>query len=36
MENGAYQHMLKGLQEFNLFSQGELNQFLEKELHGKE
>jgi tagaturonate reductase len=36
MENGAYQHMLKGLQEFNLFSQGELNQFLEKELHVKE
>jgi len=36
MENGAYQHMLKGLTEFNLFSQGELNQFLEKELHGKE
>ncbi len=36
MENGAYQHMLKGLNEFNLFSLGELNQFLEKELHGKE
>jgi tagaturonate reductase len=32
----TYQHMLKGLQEFNLFSQGELNQFLEKELHVKE
>jgi tagaturonate reductase len=34
MGNGTYQHMLKGLNEFNLFSQGELNLFLEKELHG--
>jgi len=34
MCNGTYQHMLKGLNEFNLFSQGELNLFLEKELHG--
>lgn len=36
MGDGKYRHMLKGLQEFNLFSQGELNQFLETELHGKE
>ena len=36
MSDGKYQHMLKGLTEFNLFSHGELNQFLEQELHGKE
>lgn len=36
MGDGKYQYMLKGLQEFNLFSQGELNNFLEKELYGKE
>lgn len=36
MGDGKYRHMLKGLQEFNLFSQGELNQFLETEFHGKE
>ena len=36
MGDFTYQHMLKGLNEFNLFSQGELNQFLEKELYGKE
>lgn len=36
MGNGVYQHMLQGLNEFNLFSHGELNHFLEKELHGKE
>jgi len=34
MGDAAYQHMLKGLTEFNLFSHGELNHFLEKELHG--
>ncbi len=36
MRDGTYQNMLKGLIEFNLFSQGDLNQFLEKELYGKE
>ena len=36
MDDTTYQHMLKGLNEFNLFSQGELNHFLEKELYGKE
>lgn len=36
MGDGKYQYMLKGLQEFNLFSQGELNHFLETELYGKE
>jgi tagaturonate reductase len=36
MGNGTYQNMLKGLTEFNLFSHGELNHFLETELHGKE
>ena len=36
MGDVTYQHMLKGLHEFNLFSHGELNHFLEKELHGKE
>ena len=36
MGDVRYQHMLKGLNEFNLFSHGELNHFLEKELYGKE
>ena len=36
MGDVRYQHMLKGLNEFNLFSHGELNHFLEMELYGKE
>ena len=36
MDDVRYQDMLKGLNEFNLFSHGELNHFLEKELYGKE
>jgi tagaturonate reductase len=34
MGDVTYQHMLKGLNEFHLFSHGELNHFLEKESHG--
>jgi hypothetical protein len=29
-------HMLKGLEEFNLFSQGELSEYLQTEVYGKE
>ncbi len=36
MKNGRYQNMLKGLHEFNIFSQGDLNEFLETEVYGKE
>lgn len=36
MKNGHYQNMLKGLEEFNLFSHGELNEFFATEVYGKE
>jgi tagaturonate reductase len=36
LKNGRYQNMLKGLEEFNLFSHGELNEFLATEVYGKE
>lgn len=35
MKNGRYQHMLKGLEEFNLFSNGQLTEFLETEVYGQ-
>ena len=31
-----YKHMLKGLEEYNLFSQGELSEYLQTEVYGKE
>lgn len=33
---GSYENMLKGLEEYNLFSKGELNDFLQQEVYGKE
>lgn len=36
MKNGRYQNMLKGLEEFNIFSHGDLNEFLATEVYGKE
>jgi tagaturonate reductase len=31
-----YKHMLKGLEEYNLFSQGDLSEYLQTEVYGKE
>jgi tagaturonate reductase len=36
LEHINYKHMLKGLEEFNLFSQGELSEYLQTEVYGKE
>ena len=34
--NGCYRHMLIGLEAYNVFSQGELSDFLQTEVYGKE
>lgn len=33
---GGYEHMLTGLEAYNIFSQGELNDYLQTEVYGKE
>jgi mannitol-1-phosphate/altronate dehydrogenase len=36
MGHGRFANMQKGLEEYNHFANGELNEFLEKEVYGKE
>jgi hypothetical protein len=34
--NEGYRHMLTGLEAYNVFSQGELSDYLQTEVYGKE
>lgn len=35
LQNGRFEYMLKGLEEYNVYAKGDLNEFLEKEVYGK-